>query len=160
MRHKLIVILVITLIATNCSIGVKSIPPSVQENVDATVTNNLLAIKKSSAADDLQLMSRISPNGQWEIKVERLNSDYEIGDFYALKLQEKSAKNGRTLFTLWDADVDAGARFRISWTPDSKAVRLKIDTRGFDYNNPNPPLTYKSFDYIYVADTATLYTTP
>lgn len=156
MKHKLIILLFV-LTASNCSYGGASIIPVVQENVDATITSQLSEIKKNSEAEAPQLNSWNSPDGQWKAFVERLNSDYGAG-FYALKVQNNSSKNSRTLFTLWDADVGSGARVRLRWTPDSKAVRLTGDTRGFNYNNPNEK--YQSFDYVYLIDTAMLYSTP
>lgn len=156
MKHRLIILL-FALTVNNCSYGGASVFPSVQQNVDASATSQLSEIKKDSETDIPQLNYWISPDGQWKVIAERLNSEYEAG-FYAVKIHNESSKNGRTLFTIWDAEVGSGARLRLRWTSDSKAVRLKGDTRGFDYNHPNQK--YQSFDYIYLIDSAQLYSTP
>jgi hypothetical protein len=159
MKRKLIIFL-LALTVTNCSVGVKSITPSVQENVDPTITNNLLAIKESSAADAPRADFWISPDGKWKAIWERINSDSALAGFYVLKLQEEASKNNHTLFTFWDADVGSGARLVTYWATDSKAVRLKGDTRGFRYEGVNGSTREQPFDFIYLIDTATLYKTP
>lgn len=159
MKRKLIILL-FALTATNCSVGVKSIAPAVQENVDATVTNNLLAIKKSTEAAAPRADYWVSPDGKWKAIWERINDKDQGAGFYVLKIQEEASKNSCTLFTFWDADVGSGARLVTHWTSDSKAVRLKGDTRGFRYEGVNGSTREQPFDFIYLIDTATLYTTP
>jgi hypothetical protein len=159
MKRKLIIFL-FALTATNCSVGVKSITPSVQENVDPTITNHLLAIKKSSEGEAPKADFWISPDGKWKVIWERINSDSALADFYVLKIQEEASKNNHTLFTFWDADVGSGARLVTYWASDSKAVRLKGDTRGFRYEGVNGNTREQPFDFIYLLDRNALYTTP
>ena len=74
----------------------------------------------------------------------------DFAGFYSARIVDTSSSHERTLFTFWDADVGSGIRMEWRWSDDSRALRLKGETRGFAYRNPRgEPF---AFDLLYLVE--------
>lgn len=100
----------------------------------------------------------ISPDGRWEFFFEEDYRDsFGSAGFFSLRLRDNATTKQRILFTLWDADPGSGVCVSARWSGDAKALKLKGDTRGYNYENPRTHSTYESFDFIYLVDEDKLY---
>ncbi len=103
----------------------------------------------------------VSPDGKWELSFVEEHRDFLSSEsFFSLRLQDHTTTKQRLLFTLWDADPGSGICFTARWSNDAKALELKGDTRGFNYDTPRTAMTCESFDYIYLVDEDNFYDAP
>ena len=93
----------------------------------------------------------LSANQRWKFLVKCDScAAGDFAGFYSARVVDTSSSQERILFTFWDADVGSGIRMGWRWSDDSRALRLKGETRGFAYRRPQgEPF---AFDLLYLVE--------
>jgi hypothetical protein len=123
-------------------------------------TSVALHLQELDHSDEKYYWSPSSPDGKWELYIQRESPESRPAGFYSLRLRGNNSKESRILFTLWDADVGSGVRANVRWSKDGKALQINGDTRGFSYQPTPDALKYYSFNFIYMVEEDKLYSLP
>ena len=153
------VLWLLTLVSCNTFSGsVLSKPPVV--STVGPHTSVALYIRELDHSDKEYYWSPSSPDGKWELYIQRESPDSRLACFYSLRLRGNNSTESRILFTLWDADVGSGVRANVRWSKDGKALQIDGDTRGFSYEPTPDPMKFDPFNFVYMVEEDKLYAVP
>jgi hypothetical protein len=152
MWTKSIVILAMSLEMFACTHQTSQVSERIPDVKSGTVPNDasryIRELANATVPDSFDA-SLVSPDRTKTLEVTN-DLDY-MGlptGFYGFLLKDATTGNARPLLSLWEADVGSGLSASISWSADSRAIRLNGSTRGFRRSGGE----LEKFDLVYVIE--------